>query len=109
MNLTEYLEWLGIFEGAECLPNIIQVLDSLPMKPETPWYDAQTACETAIKQQFRGGDVCGAVTHTRGASNAEIRRYGWIVSGGKHYCSKECKDEDKGRNRSAQAIMRTLR
>lgn len=58
MNLTEYLEWLGIFEGAECLPNIIQVLDSLPMKPETPWYDAQTACETAIKQQFRGGDVC---------------------------------------------------
>lgn len=50
-------------------------------------------------------DICGAVTHTRGASNAEIRRYGWIVSGGKHYCSKECKDEDKGRNRSAQAIM----
>lgn len=47
----------------------------------------------------------GAVTHTRGASNAEIRRYGWIVSGGKHYCSKECKDEDRGTNRSAQAIM----
>lgn len=55
MNLTEYLEWLGIFEGVEYLPNIIQVLDSLPMKPETPWYDAQTACETAIRQQFRGG------------------------------------------------------
>ena len=36
MNLTEYLEWLGIFEEAEYLPNIIQVLDSLPMKPETP-------------------------------------------------------------------------
>ena len=46
-------------------------------------------------------DVCGAVCHTRGASNAEIRRYGWIVSGGKHYCSKECKDEDSGTNRSA--------
>jgi hypothetical protein len=61
MNLTEYLEWLGIFEGAECLPNIIQVLDSLPMKPETPWYDAQTACETAIRQQFRGGDVCAVL------------------------------------------------
>lgn len=30
MNLTEYLEWLGIFEEAEYLPNIIQVLDSLP-------------------------------------------------------------------------------
>lgn len=26
-------------------------------------------------------DVCGAVTHTRGGSNAEIRRYDWIVSG----------------------------
>lgn len=45
----------SLFEGAEYLPNIIQVLDSLPMKPETPWYDAQTACETAIRQQFRGG------------------------------------------------------
>lgn len=47
-------------------------------------------------------DVCGAVTHTRGGSNAEIRRYDWIVSGNKHYCSKECYNEDKGRNRSAQ-------
>lgn len=26
-------------------------------------------------------DVCGAVTHTRGGSNAEIRRYDWIVLG----------------------------
>lgn len=58
---TKYLEWLGIFEGAEYLPNIIQVLDSLPMKPETPWYDVQTACETAIRQQFRGGDVCAVL------------------------------------------------
>lgn len=40
-------------------------------------------------------DVCGAVTHTRGGSNAEIRRYDWIVSGNKHYCSKECYNEDK--------------
>ena len=31
------------------------------MKPETPWYDAQTACETAIRQQFRGGDVCAVL------------------------------------------------
>lgn len=51
----------SLFEGAEYLPNIIQVLDSLPMKPETPWYDAQTACETAIRQQFRGGDVCAVL------------------------------------------------
>lgn len=51
----------SIFEEAEYLPNIIQVLDSLPMKPETPWYDAQTACETAIRQQFRGGDVCAVL------------------------------------------------
>ena len=58
MNLTEYLEWLGIFEGIEPLPNIFRILDSLPMQPETPWYDAQTACETAIRQQFRGGCLC---------------------------------------------------
>ncbi len=43
-------------------------------------------------------DVCGAVCHTRGASNWEIRSYGWIVSGGKHYCSKECYNEDKRRD-----------
>lgn len=54
-------------------------------------------------------DVCGAVCHTRGASNWEIRSYGWIVSDGKHYCSKECYNEDRRTNRSAQAIMRTLR
>lgn len=47
-------------------------------------------------------DVCGAVTHTREGSNAEIRRYDWIVSGNKHYCSKECYNEDKRTNRSAQ-------
>lgn len=47
-------------------------------------------------------DVCGAVCHTRGASNAEVRRYGWIVSDGKHYCSKECKDEDKRRDNQEQ-------
>lgn len=58
MNLTEYLEWLGIFEEV---------------------------------------------------SNAEIRRYGWIVSGRDTTAQKNVKDEDKGRNRSAQAIMRTLR
>ena len=57
MTVTVETRYVGIFEGAEYLPNIIQVLDSLPMKPETPWYDAQTACETAIRQQFRGGDV----------------------------------------------------
>lgn len=43
-------------------------------------------------------DACGAVCHTRGASNWEIRSYGWIVSGGKHYCSKECYNEDKRRD-----------
>lgn len=58
MNLTEYLEWLGIFEEV---------------------------------------------------SNAEIRRYGWIVSGRDTTAQKNVKEEDKGRNRSAQAIMRTLR
>lgn len=47
-------------------------------------------------------DVCGAVCHTRGASNWEIRSYDWIVSGGKHYCSKECYNEDKRRDNQEQ-------
>lgn len=34
--------------------------------------------------------------------NTGVRRNDWIVSGNKHYCSKECYNEDKGRNRSAQ-------
>lgn len=47
-------------------------------------------------------DECGAANHVVGGSNAVIRSYGWIVSEGKHYCSKECYNENKRRNRSAQ-------
>lgn len=48
-----------------------------------------------------GCDTCGAVTYTRGAPNAEIRRYGWVVSGGKYYCSKECRNAIKGKTLEA--------
>lgn len=97
----------GRYYTAETQEENLGVMD----KPVT-----MTENRLAIRRAFLDGKinaVCGypgigktylTMIHPniRGGSNAEIRRYDWIVSGNKHYCSKECYNEDKRRNRGTQ-------